>query len=551
MNNGQIKDRSNRFHQARWNEPIILQMSTQGERGIEVNAPDEHVRKRVGDPEGLIPESMRREEAPGLPRLGQMQVLKHFLRLSQETLGADFNVEIGQGTCTMKYSPKVHEQFVRHHRVADVHPLQDDATVQGTLEILYKTDLYLREISGLDRFSFHPRSGTHAILAMASIVRKHHEAARERGDDRGARDQIITSMFSHPSDAAAAHVLGYEIVNLQQNPETGLPDIEDLEAALSDRTAAMFITNPEDTGIFNPRIREFTDLVHAAGGLCAYDQANANGLLGITRAREAGFDMCFFNLHKTFAVPHGCGGPGSGAIGVVESLERYLPAPVVAFDGRRYRLDRDRPDSTGKIGAFIGVVPAVVRTYAWVRSLGADGLRRVAQTAVLNNNYLLHHVRRLRGVSAPYAGNGWRIEQVRYSLQKLYEDTGVSTGEVTHRMCDHGMHMWASHHPFIVPNPMTLEPTEAYARAELDQYVAALARVIDEAYTTPQVVKTAPHRSCIHRVEHDWLDDPDRWAITWRAYQRKKAAGAYDEPAVDAPTVVVNPAYSETPEGTP
>ncbi|MEK6239781.1 MAG: aminotransferase class V-fold PLP-dependent enzyme, partial [Planctomycetales bacterium] len=331
--------RTESFHQARWNEPIICELDSDGEQGILVNKPVARVVEAVGDGVSRIPDAVRRRHPPALPRLGQMQVLKHYVRLSQETLGADFNVDVGQGTCTIKYSPKVNDQLVRSHKLAELHPMQDDSTVQGSLEILYKADLFCRAISGLDRFSFQPRSGTHAILAMASMVRAYHE---ERGEGR-QRDEVITTMFSHPSDAAAAHVLGYRIISLDQDAVTGLVDIESLREAVSPRTAALFITNPEDTGIFNPRIKEFTDVVHQAGGVCCYDQANANGILGITRAREAGFDMCFFNLHKTFSIPHGCGGPATGAVGVREAFCRFLPKPMVESDGERYFLDHDRP----------------------------------------------------------------------------------------------------------------------------------------------------------------------------------------------------------------
>ena len=506
---------TDRFHQARWNEPIILQLSTPGERGVVVEEAEPAVVAEVGDGLTQLAPAMRRRTPPALPEMGQMRVLRHYLRLSQETLGADFNIDVGQGTCTMKYSPKVNDQLASSPKVTELHPLQDDRTVQGSLEILYRTDQFLRAVSGLDRFTFQPRSGTQGILTIASIIRAYHERNGNRD-----RDEIITTIFSHPSDAAAAHVLGFKIVTLHPDAD-GLPSVEALRRAVSPRTAGLLITNPEDTGIFNPHIKRFTEIVHAAGGLCGYDQANANGLLGITRARDAGFDLCFFNLHKTFSVPHCCGGPAVGAVGVTEELVRFLPRPLAAHDGRRYYFDHGGADSVGKIGGFHGVIPAVVRTYAWIRSLGAAGLREVARVAVLNNNYLLKRVLELRGVSAPYAAGRHRIEQVRYSWEKLYRETGVTTEDVTRRMADHGMHMWSSHHPFIVPQPMTLEPTEAYSQAELDQYAAALASIVDEAYTTPAVVQAAPHRSPIHRARHEALDDPERWAMTWRAYVRK------------------------------
>jgi glycine dehydrogenase subunit 2 len=282
------------------------------------------------------------------------------------------------------------------------------------------------------------------------------------------------------------------------------------------------ITNPEDTGIFNPKIAEFVRLVHEAGGLCAYDQANANGILGITRAGDAGFDLCQFNLHKTFGTPHGSGGPAVGATGVTEALAPFLPVPVVEYDGRKYHLDYDRPQSIGKIRQFYGVAPAVLKAYAWIMSLGADGLREAAEIAVLNNNYLLKKVLEIPGSSAPYAQGKRRIEQVRYSWQELAEETGVTSEEIGLRVADFGAHYWTSHHPFIVPEPMTLEPTESYSKADLDEYAAILARVAEEARSDPEVVKTAPHYSTVHRVtDQRYFEDPAWWAITWRAYLRK------------------------------
>jgi len=281
------------------------------------------------------------------------------------------------------------------------------------------------------------------------------------------------------------------------------------------------ITNPEDTGIFNPKITEFTRIVHEAGGLCSYDQANANGILGITRAREAGFDLCHFNLHKTFSAPHGCGGPGVGATGVTDELARFLPVPRVDFDGARYFLDYDQPESIGKVRSWYGVVPAVLKAYAWVMALGADGLREVAGIAVLNNNYLLRKILAIRGASAPYAKGKRRIEQVRYSWQKLYEDTGVHSEELGIRTADFGVHYWTSHHPYVIPEPCTLEPTESYSKEDLDEYAAIIEHVVNEAYNDPERVRSAPHNSTVHTIEHHPLDDPQQWAITWRAYLRK------------------------------
>ncbi len=511
------KPRLRRFHQAKWDEPIIFELSRKGRRGILLPEVEEGIREVVGDVLATLPEKMRRKEPPKLPELSQPEVLRHYDRLSQETLGTDLNIDVGQGTCTMKYSPKVNERLAHSPKVADLHPLQDERTVQGILEVMYRFEEILKEISGMNRFTLQPGAGSAAIYTAASIIRAYHESRGELDQRR----EIITTIFSHPSDAAAAKMAGFEVVTLYPD-EDGYPDLDALKSVVSERTAGLMITNPEDTGIFNPQIDRFVQAVHDAGGLCFYDQANANGILGITRASDAGFDMCHFNLHKTFSSPHGTGGPAVGALGVVRELERFLPVPLISFDGERYYLDYDVPDSIGKIGPFYGVPPVVLRAYAWVMALGAAGLRTVSEVAVLNNNYLLKKMLEIPGVSAPYAKGKHRIEQVRYSWEELTRETGVHSEEIGLRAADFGVHYWTSHHPWIVPEPCTLEPTESYSKEELDEYVAILAHVAEEARTNPEIVKTAPHRSTIHRVDHSVLDDPERWAITWRAYLKKR-----------------------------
>lgn len=512
----QKNSRLRNFHQAKWNEEVIFELSNKGERGVLVPEVEPEIQALVGNGLSSLPKNMKRKEPPALPEVGQMRVLKHFLRLSQQNLGADLNIDIGQGTCTMKYNPKINEVLASSPKASALHPLQDESTVQGALQIMYELDLFFREISGLDRFTLQPSSGSHAILTMASIVRKYHETKGE-GDQR---DEVITTIFSHPSDAAAAAVKGYKVVTVYYNEE-GLPDINSLKKAVSKRTAALFITNPEDTGIFNPKIAEFTRIVHKAGGLCGYDQANANGILGITRAREAGFDMCFFNLHKTFGTPHGCGGPGSGALGVTKELIDFLPVPLVEFDRKKYYFNYNLPKTIGKVRLFYGAFPAILKAYAWIMSLGAHGLKEVASVAVMNNNYLLKKIQEIKGATSPFKAGKHRIEQVRYSWEELYRETGVDTHQFALRMADFGFHLWSSHHPFLVPQPFTIEPTESYARNELDEYLDGLRHVAEEARKEPETVRNAPLSSVVHKIDETTFDDPKKWAITWRAYLKK------------------------------
>lgn len=506
------------FHEAKWDEPIIFELSRKGERGISIPEIENEIEEYVGDGVSVLPEHMIRKKLPALPEIAQPRVVRHYLRLSQETLGADINVDIGQGTCTMKYNPKINDVLACSPKVTELHPLQNESTVQGALEIMYKLDLFLREISGFSRFTFQPGGGSHAIFTVSSIIRAHHELNGE-GDKR---DEIITTLLSHPSNAAAPAVKGYKMITIYPN-EDGLPDIEASKAAVSERTAGLIVTNPEDTAIFNPRIAEFTKIVHEVGGLCAYDQANANGIIGIVRAVDCGFDLGFFNLHKTFSSPHGCGGPAVGAVGVTEKLVDFLPVPIVDFNGEKYYLNYNVPHTIGKVREFYGVFPVALRAYAWIRSLGAEGIKEVARVAVLNNNYVMKKIlKEVKGASVSFPKTKHRIEQVRYSWEQLMKDTGVTTEDVIRRMADFGFHLWTSHHPWIVPQPFTIEPTESYSKDELDEYIAALKKVTEEAYKNPKKVKNAPYRSAIHKIDPSPLNDPEKWAITWRAYLKKR-----------------------------
>jgi len=523
------------YHAAQWDEPLIFDLHGDGQRGIQVPLAAPELRRALEEsPEAAV----RRDASPkGLPEIGQAQVLRHFLRLSQETLGADLNVDIGQGTCTMKYSPKINELFAGSPKSVDLHPLQHESMTQGTLQILAELEEYLCEISGMDAVSLQAGAGSAAIYSNVKIVQAFHA---HRGEAE-QRDEIVTTIFSHPSNAATARTAGYKVITLYPGSD-GLVDFDALKEVLSERTAAIMITNPEDTGIFNPRVADLVAAAHEVGALCVYDQANANGVLGITRARAAGFDLCHFNLHKTFSTPHACGGPAAGAIAATAELEPFLPGPRVRQTEGRYRLEPAGPLATAPARPFYGVIPNLIRAYAWIRALGGEGLREVAEIAVLNNNYVLHKLTEESGVSASYIVDGVPpIEQVRYSWAQLTQETGITTGEIGQRLADFGMHYWTSHHPYVVPEPATIEPTESYSRRELDEYVASLKQVAKEARETPEIVRTAPHRSSVHHIDPDTVTDPETWATSWRAYRRKYLESSDAVPAhwiasPDAPT---------------
>jgi len=515
-----MKDVKLRNYQgASWDEPIIMTLGNPGERGVIPPSADKKVVEEVGCLDELVPDKIRRKKPPELPEISQYHVLQHFLRLSQETMGMDLGVDIGEGTCTMKYSPKMHEELVRSDNFATLHPLQKEEDVQGILEIVYKFEQFLKEISGLHRFTFQPGGGSHATYTNACIARAYHQSRGELNQ----RDEMITTIFSHPCDAATPATAGFKVITLMPD-ENGYPDLEALKSVVSERTAGIMFTNPEDTGIYNPRVAEYVKVVHDAGGLCFYDQANANGVLGYARAFDAGFDACHFNLHKTFSSPHGCEGPAGGAYGVREELSKFLPVPLVNFDGDKYTLDFDRPESIGKVRSFMGNLECVLRAYSWVMSMGAEGLKTVAETAVLNNNYLDKLLMAIKGVDRPYAEGKRRMEQVRYTMNPLKEETGFGSEDIKRRMVDFGIQgYWLSHHPFIVPEPFTPEPCETYSKDDCDYWAKVIAESVKEARENPSMIENAPHRQPVTQIrDYSITEDPDKWAMTWKAFQKKR-----------------------------
>lgn len=508
----------NKFQQARWEEPIIHELSNKGVRGLIPPRVEAEIQATTGKVLDNL-KTMKREEAPELPEVSQKTVLSHWLRLSQETMGSNIGNDISEGTCTMKYNPRINEEFAANPLFTDLHPMQDEDTVQGMLEIYYKFQNFMKEVSGLDHCSLQPGGGNHAVYTAASMVRQYWS---DRGE-LDTRDEIITTIFSHPSDAATPATAGFKIITIYPD-ENGIPDIEAIRAAASERTAAIFMTNPEDIGIYNPRVDEVVKIIHDVGGLCFYDQANANAFLGVARAREAGFDMCHFNVHKTFGTPHGCSGPGTGAFCCLDRMFPYMPVPLVDFDNEKYFLNYDIPKTIGHVRDYAGVSGVVLKAYAWVMSMGHDYMRQAADVSVINNNYLEKQILQIKGITSAFQDNGiTRQEQVRYSFEKLKEDTDVGTDDVNARIVDFGLpSYWTSHHPWVIPEPMTLEPCETYSLDDLNEYADVLRKIVDEAYSNPELLKTAPHASSSHRRNKpEELDDPDKWALTWRAYQRK------------------------------
>jgi len=501
-----------------WNEPLVYQLSKPGRRGSAMVTSNPAIEKAVGNILSLIPEEARRKTAPTLPELSEPEVVRHFLRLSQQTYGVDSGISVGVGTCTMKYNPKVNEALAKSRKLTSIHPLQDEETVQGILEIMYQLGKWLCEISGMDEASVHPRAGAHAALTNAQIIRKYHESNGELGQ----RDEIITTVLSHPCNGAAPATVGFKVITLYPN-EDGIPDIEAFKSAVSKHTAGLMMTDPYDTGVFDRNIEEYINVVHEAGGLVAIDQANGNSILGRLRIGDVGADLCHFNLHKSFSTPHGSAGPGSAPICVKKALAKFLPIPTVAYDGTKYYLDYDRPDSIGKTASFYGVVSNVVRAYAWIMSMGAEGLKETSEVAVINSNYLLQKLLRIRGVTLAW-GESYprRLQEARYSLEKMKKDTGIGVDGLNRRIVDLGIQKcFTAHEPPIVPEPFTPEPPESSSKEDIDSFAGAIQQISDEAYTNPKIVEDAPHNCSIAKIDLSPSRDPKKWAMTWRAYIKK------------------------------
>ncbi|MEX1077877.1 MAG: aminomethyl-transferring glycine dehydrogenase subunit GcvPB [Homoserinimonas sp.] len=498
------------FHSARWSEPVIMEMGVPGRRGAVPPAP-----WGTDDQSDLVPAALRRSQAPGLPEMAEPDVLRHYLHLSQQTLGM---VGISLfGTCTMKYNPRISERIIARPYVADVHPAQDLSTMQGILQVVHQFSEALTVLSGMAAFTFQPGGGAAAAFTHAAVTRAYHASRGEQGQ----RTEIITTAQAHPSNPSTASAAGFDVITLPTE-ENGYPSVEALRAAVSDRTAALMVNNPDDMGIYNPHIKEWVDIVHEAGGLCFYDHANFNGVMTRLRAAELGFDACMFMLHKTFGVTKGGGGPAVGAYGCSEELSKFLPGPRVEKVNDGFTLV-ESPSSLGRIREYLGNIPQVVAAYIWLKAMGGNGLREAADLSVLTNNYMEKRILTIPGVTKAFPDvTQRRLEMTRFSLAEVTAETGVTAVDVQNRMTDFGIDaFWLSHEPWVIPEPFTPEAGEGWAIEDIDYWIDVLAHVVAESRSDPELVKTSPHNQAVARANTSGLDDPARWATTWRAYQRK------------------------------
>ncbi len=484
-----------------YEEDLLFEHSRPGRVGFALPARD----VPEVDAGALLGADAVRDDLPGLPELSEVDVVRHFTRMSTWNAAVDLAL-YPLGSCTMKYNPKINERMARLPGFAAAHPLADPARCQGLLELMVRLEEGLCEVSGMDHVSLQPAAGAQGELAGVMMIRALHEARGER------RRVVLVPDSAHGTNPASAALNGFDVVSVPSGDD-GILHPEAVEAVMTDEVAALMVTNPNTLGLFERHIGAICEIVHARGGLVYLDGANLNALLGVARPGDMGVDVMHFNLHKTFSTPHGGGGPGSGPVGIKAALAPHLPVPVVRRDDDgSYRLDSDLPGSIGRLHGSHGNAGMLVRAFTYLRSLGAEGIRRCGEMAVLNANYL--RVRLSDHYHVPY--DGMVMHECVFSDKHL-ADTGVTTMDVAKRLIDHGYHPPTIYFPLIVPGALMIEPTESESLEGLDRFADTLIEIAQEARDDPETVRSAPHRTRHRRLDETraarkpvlrWQPDP-------------------------------------------
>ncbi len=463
-------------------EPLIFEISAEGKRAFclpKLDVPE--------DKEILNNFALRRDIA-GFPQVSEIEVVRHFTRLSQ----ANFCIDTAfypLGSCTMKYNPKVNEKIAQIGSFLFSHPCAPEDLVQGNLEILKTMESWLCEITGMEAFTLQPSAGAQGELVGMMLIHAHLQ------DKGNPRKIVLIPDSAHGTNPSSAHICGYRVQEIKSN-ERGTIDLAGLAQQMTEDVAALMITNPNTLGVFESDILKIAEIVHTKGGLVYMDGANMNALVGKFRPGDMGVDVIHLNLHKTFSTPHGGGGPGSGPVGVKRHLAPYLPVPVVEKGADGYIFDYYRPKSIGRVHSFFGNFLVVIKALAYIRSLGAEGLREIAEISVLNSNYIragLEGVYHLK-YSAP------TLHECVFS-DKLQKEHGVQNIDIAKRLIDYGLHPPTMSFPLIVPGALMVEPTETETKKDLDAFIEAMKRIAQEASEAPDVVKSAPQGSYVRRLD--------------------------------------------------
>ena len=500
------------YRQSRWNEPLIFEVSRKGAIGHVLPTLEKEISSEAKEALDELPKGMRRKKL-NLPEVSELEVVRHFTRLSQMNYGISLGT-YPLGSCTMKYNPVINEKLASLESVQTIHPLQDQRTTQGSLELLYKLEKMLCEITGMHKFSFAPAAGAQGEFLGCLMMKAYHR-------EHGKRRKVIVPDSAHGTNPASAKMAGFEI-DVVRSDETGCVDINELERIATEETAGLMLTNPNTLGIFERNIEKIVQIIHGVGGLLYYDGANLNAIMGKVRASDMGFDMVHLNAHKTFSTPHGGGGPGAGPVGVRKELEQLLPAPTVEYDSATgsYYLDYDRPKAVGKIKMFSGNFSVYVKTYAYILMMGGKGLRLAAEASVLASNYLLEKLRKFKGVTVPFDSGQPRKHEFVLSLSKLAKDTGIRASDVAKRFLDFGIHAPIIYFPLVIDEASMVEPTESETKRELDNFARIMSEIIDEAYGKPTNVLGAPYNTSVGRINEVKASHPKTLCLSWRMYKR-------------------------------
>lgn len=466
-------------------DKLIFEVSQEGRRGYSLPK-NNYGKDYLKD----LPSDLMREKPAELPEVSELDVVRHFTNLSSKNFGVDTGF-YPLGSCTMKYNPKINEELCALPAFTSLHPLQDEESAQGALELYWNLQNMLAEIAGLEEFTLNPYAGAHGELTGLMVMKKYHEA---RGDFK--RKKIIVPNSAHGTNPASAMVAGFDVIEVKSKPN-GSIDVEDLKPLLDDTVAGIMMTNPNTLGMFETEITEIAKLVHEAGGLLYYDGANLNPLLGKVRPGDMGFDIMHINLHKTFSTPHGGGGPGSGPVGVAKHLVKHLPNPRVTKDkDGKFHVTSDNAEALGQISNFLGNFGVMMRAYAYILSLGRENIKNVGPLSALNANYIKESLK--DDFLLPIEG-ACKHEFVFDGLKD--KSTGVTTLNVAKRLLDYGFHAPTIYFPLLFHESMMIEPTETESKDTLDAFIEVMHTIAKEARENPELVKDAPHNTIVRKLD--------------------------------------------------
>ncbi|MHA1975942.1 MAG: aminomethyl-transferring glycine dehydrogenase subunit GcvPB [Candidatus Hodarchaeales archaeon] len=510
------------FKQSKWPKTLIFEKSTPGRQGFQSPKLSPKEEEMLEEAKQTISEKILCTSTPSLPEVSELEVVRHYTRLSQMNYGIDSGF-YPLGSCTMKYNPKICDAVASMPQAQNVHPYQPEETIQGSLEIMYELATWLAELSGMSCVTLQPAAGAHGEYTGIMILRKYHETQ----NNLTVKNEIIVPDSAHGTNPATVSMCGFKTIVIPSNQE-GCVDIEALKSSVTKNTAGMMLTNPNTLGIFEPNIKEITDVIHDVDGLMYYDGANFNAIMGKVRPGDMGFDIVHFNIHKTFATPHGGGGPGAGPVGVISRLIPYLPVPTVAYNSRHksYFFNYNHEFTIGKVRSFFGNFSTLLRAYTYILRLGQNGLTRVSEMANLNANYLKTQCTQIKGFSVPYGNNSSCMHEFVLSAKRLFKETEISALDISKYLLDSGLHPPTVYFPLIVPEALMIEPTETEPKEIIDDFIQVMGKISKLAYSgNTEEIRKAPVSTSVGRIDDvKAARDP---IISYRMLKNSRTKKAY------------------------